>query len=203
MRPCADTPSVCQPTSELILRARCGDRTAVDTLLRRHLPPLRRWAHGRIPAGARGRFDTCDLVQDAVFRSIALLDRFEPRQGGGIQAYLRMAVINRVRDEARRLRRQAGSVAFDEGRVSDETSPLDEAIRRETNQKCGEALLRLRPKDRRLVLARVQLECSFAEIARRFDLPTPAAARMAFNRALLRLRGLLEGNPTPVHEARI
>jgi len=143
-------------------------------------------------------------VQDAAFRSIALLDRFEPRQGGGIQAYLRKAVINRVRDEARRLRRQAGSVVLDEGRrVSDETSPLDEAIRRETNQKCGEALLRLRPKDRRLVLARVQLECSFAEIARRFGLATPAAARMAFNRALVRLRALLEGNPTPVYEARI
>ena len=203
MKGCSGTLSVSQPTGELIVRARSGDHMAVDTLLRRHLPALTRWAHGRVPRGARSRCDTSDLVQDVAFRSIALLDRFEPREGGGMQAYLRKAVINRVRDESRRLRRQPVAVSLNDGRTSADPTPLDDAIRRETNQKCGEALMRLRPKDRRVVLARVELECSFAEIARRFGLASPAAARMAFNRALVRLRALLEVGLNPVCQARI
>jgi len=51
-----------EPTIELVTRARGGDRPAMEALLQRCLPPLKRWAHGRLPAAARGRLDTGDLV---------------------------------------------------------------------------------------------------------------------------------------------
>ena len=54
-----------EPTIELVVRARAGDRPAMEALLERCLPPLKRWAHGRLPAAARGNMDTGDLVQEA------------------------------------------------------------------------------------------------------------------------------------------
>src|SRR5947207_13891055 len=77
-----------EPTIELLVRARGGDRLAVEALLQRCLPGLRRWAHGRLPAVARSYMDTGDLVQDAVFNAIKHLDMFEPQRVGAMQAYL-------------------------------------------------------------------------------------------------------------------
>jgi hypothetical protein len=39
---------------ELVLRARGGDQEALNDLCARYLPRLQRWAHGRLPASARG-----------------------------------------------------------------------------------------------------------------------------------------------------
>src|ERR1041384_963045 len=39
-----------EPTIELVLSARNGNRTALEALLERCIPQLRRWAHGRLPA---------------------------------------------------------------------------------------------------------------------------------------------------------
>ena len=92
-----------EPTMELVIRARGGDRMAVEALLQRCLPALTRWAHGRLPPAVRGSLDTGDLVQDAVLHTLQRLDSFEPRHVGAMQAYLRQSVINRIRDEIRNL----------------------------------------------------------------------------------------------------
>jgi RNA polymerase sigma factor (sigma-70 family) len=178
-------------TRLLVLRAKDGDDAAVNALLRRHLPPLARWARGRLPAGARGPLDTCDLVQDAAFRALGRLRTFEPRQPGSLQAYLRRAVMNRVRDEVRRARRRPAPVALEDNHASIRTNPLETIIRREAQQRYGNALLRLRPGDRRLIVARAQLGWSFEEMAQRFGLCSAAAARMATTRATRRLQKLM------------
>ena len=41
----------------LVVRARAGDLHARDALCARYLPRLQRWAHGRLPAGARSALD--------------------------------------------------------------------------------------------------------------------------------------------------
>src|SRR5450631_3147002 len=94
-----------EPTIELVVRARAGDRLAMEALLERCLPPLKRWAHGRLPAAMRGHLDTGDLVQEAALHAVGRLDQFEPRHVGAMQAYLRQSVINRIRDEVRRIGR--------------------------------------------------------------------------------------------------
>ena len=43
---------------ELIRLAQSGDDDALSRLLERHLPELRRWAHGRLPQFARDLADT-------------------------------------------------------------------------------------------------------------------------------------------------
>jgi len=181
-----------EPTIELVIRARSGDRMAVEALLQRCLPPLKRWAHGRLPAAARGHFDTGDLVQDAALHVLRRLHVFEPRHVGAMQAYLRQTVINRIRDEVRRVTRQPMPVELVDDHPSDSTSPLEAAIQAETYQRYRDALSRLSSRDRQMIVARVEVCWSFCEISSRFGLRTLDAARMAVTRALRRLRDQLD-----------
>jgi len=176
-----------EPTMELVVRARGGDRPAMEALLERCLPPLKRWAHGRLPAAARGRLDTGDLVQEAALHAINNLDTFEPRHVGAMQAYLRQSVINRIRDEVRRIVRQPPPLELPDDHPSDRTSPLEFAIQEEAYEHYRDALSRLSPKDRELIVGRIEVQWSLAEIAHRFGLRTVDAARMAVNRAVKRL----------------
>ena len=177
-----------EPTLELVVRARGGDRAAVEAILQRCLPALRRWAHGRLPASARGSLDTGDLVQDAAMHALRRLDDFEPRHVGAMQAYLRMSVINRIRDEVRRVNRRPMPVELGDDQPSDDTSPLEHAIMSESYQRYRDALSQLKSRDRELIVARVEVQWSLGEIAERFGL-TVDAARMGVSRALQRLKG--------------
>src|SRR6186713_476457 len=166
-----------EPTVELIIRARGGDQSAVEAILQRCLPSLKRWAHGRLPAAARGHLDTGDLVQDAAMHAIARLDTFEPRHVGAMQAYLRQSVINRIRDEVRKLVRHPANVELPEDHPSDQTSPLEAAIEGESYERYRQALGQLKSRDREMVVARVEVQWSLSEIAHRFDMASVDAAR--------------------------
>ena len=176
-----------EPTIELVLKARGGDRLAVEALLQRCLPELKRWAHGRLPPAARGTLDTGDLVQEAAMHALARLDSFEPRHVGAMQAYLRQSVINRIRDEVRRIARHPAAVALPEDHPGESTSPLEVAIRSESYARYRKALEQLKPRDRKMVVARIEVQWTLSEIAQQFGMKTVDAARMAVSRALKRL----------------
>jgi RNA polymerase sigma factor (sigma-70 family) len=176
-----------EPTIELVLRARAGDRLAVEALLQRCLPSLTRWAHGRLPIAARGAIDTGDLVQEAVLHTLQRLDTFEPRHVGAMQAYLRQSVINRIRDEVRRVTRRPAAAPLADELPSDATSPLESAIQTESYERYRRALQALKPREREMIVARVEVQWSLTEIAQRFGLRSVDAARMAVSRALKRL----------------
>ena len=176
-----------QPTVELIIRARGGDSAAIEAILQRCLPSLKRWAHGRLPPAARGHLDTGDLVQDAAMNAIARLDTFEPRHVGAMQAYLRQSVINRIRDEMRRFTRRPASVALPEDFKSEDPSPEDHAIHEQTYARYRAAMNTLKPRERELVIARVEAQWTAPEIAEHFGFSTVDGARMAVNRAMQRL----------------
>ena len=48
-------------TIDLLERFKQGDNQAVDLLVERSLPPLKRWARGRLPQWARGVAETQDF----------------------------------------------------------------------------------------------------------------------------------------------
>ena len=185
-----------EPTIELVIRAKGGDREAVEALLQRCLPPLKRWAHGRLPIAAREYLDTEDLVQESAMHVLRRLDFFEPRHVGAMQAYLRLSVINRIRDEVRRIGRQPPPLELPDDHPSDWTSPLEVAIQAEAYDRYRQALTRLRSRDRELIVARIEMQWSAAEIEHRFGMPTIDAARMAVTRALRRLMRLVGGPGT-------
>jgi RNA polymerase sigma-70 factor (ECF subfamily) len=175
-----------------VVRARGGDRDAVEALLQRCLPGLRRWAHGRLPPAARASLDTQDLVQETVLHVLRRLDHFEPRHVGAMQAYLRQSVINRIRDEVRKVSRHPSSVELPADLMSDRTSPLEWRCSRRristTARRSAAELARSRAgggAHRGAVVG--------GEIAKRFEMPTPDAARMAVGRALKRLTTKLHG----------
>jgi RNA polymerase sigma-70 factor, ECF subfamily len=181
-----------EPTIELVVRARGGDRLAVEALLERCLPSLKRWAHGRLPSAARGSLDTSDLVQETVLHVLRRLDHFQPRHVGAMQAYLRQSVINRIRDEVRRVSRQPTPVELAEEPPSDLTSPLEGAIKSEAYERYRDALNELSARDREMIVARVEAQWSVQEIAQKFGMRTTDAARMAVSRALRRLSDRLK-----------
>jgi RNA polymerase sigma factor (sigma-70 family) len=176
-----------ESTRDLVERARGGESAALDRLMARHLGPLRRWVSGRLPRWARDLSDTDDLVQDTLLRMFTRIENFEVRGPGALQAYLRQAVINRVRDELRRKGRAPNLVNPDDFELLAEGSPLEEAIGREAFDRYQTALTTLRPEEREAIIARVEMDYSYAELAEILGKPTPDAARKAAQRALLRL----------------
>ena len=175
-----------ESTFRLLDRARLGDQAALEQLFGRFLRPLQRWAKGRLPAHARDLSDTEDLVQDTLLQTFKKIDSFEPRGVGALQAYLRQTVLNRLRDELRRKRRQPEMLGLTDAEM-DGGSPLEEAIGQETLLDYERALERLRPEEREAIIARIELGMTYAEVAEAVGKPTPEAARKAVERALLRM----------------
>lgn len=176
-----------QITVTLLARVRDGDSDALDRLLQRCLPPLRRWAHGRLPAYARGMLDTADLVQDTVIKALRNLDHFQPRHEGALQAYLRTALNRQITDVIRHRLRRPDSTPVPEDLEDPQASPLDLAIGVENAERYEAALSRLRDEDREAIVARLELQYSYDELAVALDKPTANAARVAVIRALKRL----------------
>ena len=172
---------------DLVLRANRGELEALDALMARYVPRLQRWAHGRLPPAARGALQTQDLVQDTLMHVIQRLPSFEPRHEGAFQGYVRTTLWNRIRDLARHHSRTGAAVPIDGDIAADDWSPLDLAVGRETLDRYEAALERLRPDDKALIVARIEMGLPYSEMAAMFEKPSVAAVHMAVSRALVKL----------------
>ena len=179
-------------TNELLLRAREGDRAALDTLLARYVPRLRRWASGRLPGFARSLLDTSDLVQETLTRVVEGLERIEVRGPGGFQAYVRQAVLNRIRDEVRWAARRPGPDGVPETLPDLAPSPLEHAIGADVLARYEKGLAALSEEDRELLHLRLELDLDYQEITAMTGRPSRDATRMAIQRALARLAGEMD-----------
>ena len=177
----------------LLERAHRGSRSAVGALFERYGVWLRRWARSRLPARARGAVDTSDIVQDALHHTFARFTSFRSRQTSVLRMYLRRAVQNRIRDELRRVARRGDAVLPDRPVLrSDAGAPqLRELLDGETWRRYLDALRRLPARDRRLIVGRAELGYTSDQLAFMERLPSPAAARGALRRALVRLTDLM------------
>jgi RNA polymerase sigma-70 factor (ECF subfamily) len=182
-----DRPVGMTNTIELLERFKKGDEEAVSLLVERSIPPLQRWARGRLPQWARSLAETQDLVQNAVLRSLPHLKTFEAKHPGALQAYLRQAVNNHIRDEIRKVKGRPQPVELADDQPDKGPSPLERAIGQESLERYEAALEALRPVDREAIIARVELQQSYDEIALALGKPSADAARMAVVRALRNL----------------
>lgn len=174
-------------TLSLLTRARAGDEEAMNDLFARYLPALQRWTRGRLPTKVRDLADTSDLVQEALVQTFKKIEGFEHRGEGAFHAYLRQAVMNRIRDELRRAEHRPTVLELDESQPDDRVSPLEAAMGAEVIEQYEAALQRLTDEERELVVARIELGLTYAELASALGRPSPDAARMAVGRALVRL----------------
>jgi RNA polymerase sigma factor (sigma-70 family) len=179
-------------SSELLQRARDGDCAALDLLLSRQLPALTRWASGRLPPWSRNGMDTLDLVQETMLGLLKHVDRFESRGQGALGAYLRQAIVNRVKDQKRNATRRPRVTALDSAIRDEAPSPMDHAISEEARKRYGAALQRLQSDERQAVIARLEFGHDYQEIAWLMNKPSRDAARMFVARALIKLAHEME-----------
>ena len=195
--------SVTQPeaswesTLSLLTRARAGDDEALNDLFARYLPILRRWASGRLPRWARDLADTPDLVQETLIQVFKKMEGFEHRGEGALQAYLRQAVMNRIRNEIRNAGNRPGTLELDEQAPDEGLSPLEAAIGSQAVERYEAALQRLREDERELIVARLEMGLTYAELAAAAGKPSSDAARMAVTRAIARLIEEMDDAPGP------
>jgi len=186
-------PDGLESTTKLLARIRDGDAWARDQLIARYLHTLKRWAHGRLPARARGLTDTDDLVQSTLIRALNRLGSFEPQHDGAFLAYLRKALLNQIRDEIRRADRRPEPEGASENIAGREPSPVEEAIGRDTLTSYEEALGQLSDREQQAVFLRVELGMEYQAVADALGIPTANAARMYVGRAIARLAERMRG----------
>ena len=180
-------------TSTLLARARAGDQAAVEALFARCIPPLRRWARGRLPNWARDMADTHDVVQDAVVQTFKKIETFDARGEGALQAYLRQAVMNRIRDHIRRVSRRPGTTELDTAQEDPGPSPQEQAVGQEAVERYEAALTRLSEADRELIVASIELGYDYEQLAEATGRRSADAARKAARRALVKLAEEMRG----------
>lgn len=183
-------------TLTLLTRARAGDSEAMNDLFARYLPALRRWASGRLPRHVRDLSDTPDVVQETLIHVFKKIEGFEHRGEGAFHAYLRQAVLNRIRNEVRNAGYRPERADLDTSMPDQGRSPLEQAIGAEGIAKYEAALEQLDEDDREMIVARLELGLTYAELATATGKPSADAARMAVTRAIARLiEGIADGPP--------
>lgn len=176
-------------SGEMLRRAQAGDTRALSGLFRHHRSALTRWARGRLPRWARRVADTADLVQDVLLQTFRRIDRFEDRGQGALQGYLRQAVMNRIRDELRKIERRP-TTDLDEQLLEPADpalSPLDAVLDAERTRRYKQALSTLGEAERMLIVARFEMGYTYEQLALISERPGPEAARKALRRAVLKL----------------
>jgi RNA polymerase sigma factor (sigma-70 family) len=175
----ADTDSV------LIVRARQGDATAFDELVRRHATIAVRAARS-----FGGMDEVDDIVQDAFVKAHRALERFDVDRPfrPWLIAFVANESSHRRRSRQRRVRlresaRSARQVA--ESSAEDRTMDSMDVVT------VRAALARLDRKDRDVVVYRYLLEFSEAETAEALRCPVGTVKSRA-SRALAKLRAMLE-----------
>jgi RNA polymerase sigma factor (sigma-70 family) len=171
----------------LVLRAKVGDEEALNQLFARYTKRLQIWAHGRLPAYARGAGDTQDLVQDTLLQVVRNLDKFHPEHEGAFLGYVRRTLRNGIIDRVRQGERRGPIEPLSSTQPSAEPSPFDVTVASELLDRYEAALERLRPEYREAIIARIEFRLSWPEVAAELKKPSIPAAQMTVSRALVRL----------------
>src|SRR5215813_4211653 len=74
-------------TPDLVARIHGGDEAALEIVINRYLPLLRRICHSRLRSHPRLLLDTDDVVQDALISTVRRIPQFVWRKPGALLAY--------------------------------------------------------------------------------------------------------------------
>jgi RNA polymerase sigma-70 factor (ECF subfamily) len=179
-------------TLALVARAREGDRAALELIAERYQAALTRFAHGRMPSTARGLFDTDDVVQVVVVRTLGKLGSIDSSLSGSLLAYLQRAVLNQIRDEIRRAQRRPHPGGLSTDLPARDPDPLDQIISQEALERYDAALAQLPADQQEAFMMRIEMDCGYREIAEALGRPSAEAARMLVRRAIRTLARLLK-----------
>jgi RNA polymerase sigma-70 factor (ECF subfamily) len=167
---------------------------------------LRLLARLQLDPRLQGKVDPSDVVQEAMLKAHQSLDQFRGRTEAEMAAWLRTILANSLIDVARRFQAGARDVAQERSLhlaleesssrleawlTAEQSSPQEQAMRREQLLHLAEALGRLPPDQRQAVELRHLKGCSVAEVARQMDRGKEAVAKLLL-RGVARLRQWLD-----------
>jgi RNA polymerase sigma-70 factor (ECF subfamily) len=193
---------------QLLHRARAGDRSTLGQLLELYRSYLVILARVQIGRRLQGKVDASDVVQEAYLGAYRDFPQFrgtnEKEFLGWLRRVLASVLANLVRHYQGTQRRdvrleqkltvelEQSSQALDRNLVAAQSSPSQQAIRREQSLLLAEALGRLPAEWRELLILRHLEGLSFPEVAQRLG-RTVDSVKKQWPRALASLRRLLEG----------
>lgn len=183
-----------ESTRTLVIRAQDGDTGAREEIVRRFLPAIRRWAHGRLPGRARQMVDTDDIVQVSFMRAMGRLDAFDPRRPGAFLAYLHQILLNCIREEIRRASRRPQGEPLPDDIPEDRPTLLDRTIGLDAIDAYQDGLGRLTEDQQQAVVLRIEFGLSHQEIADTLGRPSADAVRMQIARGIVRLAELMDAH---------
>ncbi len=199
-------------TARLLDQARAGDRDALNEVLARHRPRLRRMVELRLDRRLQARIDASDVIQDAFVDVVGRLDEYLRDARYPLFLWLRLIVGERLlklhrhhlgtqmRDAAlevsiyRGALPAASSAALAAQLLGKHTSPTQAAVRAERMLRLQDALNTLDPMDREVLSLRHFEEMTLAETALSLGIEESAAAKR-YIRALKRLKATLATMP--------
>jgi len=189
--------------TDLLRDARQGDRAALESLFLASVPLLQLLARSRIEHGLRAKFDGSDLVQQTLLEAFRGFDSFQGQTEAEWLTWLRRILAHNACDWARDYRagkrRVRAEVPLGDGEsfpgatslAADASSPSRVLLRKEQELRLAEAIERLPPDYRDVILLRNLERLPFNEVALRMGRSRPAV-QMLWMRALVELQGVLQ-----------
>jgi RNA polymerase sigma-70 factor (ECF subfamily) len=193
---------------QLLIEARAGDAATLGRLLELYRRYLALLARVQIGQRLQGKVDASDLVQETFLEAHRNFARFRGTSEPELVRWLRQILAANLADLLRRYLGTQGrdvrlereiedafdrsSVLLDRGLVAPQSSPSQQAVRREQAVLLADALAQL-PDDYREVLVLRHLEgLRFPEVARQMG-RSIASVEKLWMRGLARLRLLMGG----------
>jgi RNA polymerase sigma-70 factor (ECF subfamily) len=195
-----------QELEQLLTQARAGARDCLGALLERYRNYLHLLARTQIDLHLQGRASPSDVVQETFVQACANFGQFRGSAELEWLAWLRRILVNtlarlvetQVKARKRDLRREVSmdrlvrklensSAAFEAALASPQSSPSQQAERRELAAQVADQLARLPPDYREVIVLRNLQGLPFKEVARRMQ-RTAGAVRILWLRALDELR---------------
>jgi RNA polymerase sigma-70 factor (ECF subfamily) len=188
-------------TLRLVLAVQDGSSTAMDDLVERHLPRVRQVVALRMGFRLRQLFDHEDVVQGVMLRVLGGVHNFEHRGEGSFRNWLARCIEHELIDLLRGAQREKRG-GGDERRfgdcpssllpsavfADDSPTPSEFARAEELADSIEEHLLALPEHHREIIILRCVCGMSFAEISEELGFSKEGSGRVAFSRAVQRLR---------------
>lgn len=184
----------------LLCAAREGDKAATGELLEGYRGSLSATAAAELPRDLRAKLSASDLVQQTFLDAQRGIEYFQGESPEMLAAWLRAALVNKLRDEIRRFRSPGRSAAAEisldvdsalrRRLATDSSGPFEKVRRGEDQQRLSDSLTRLPANYQDAILLRHRDNLAFGEIAERLRI-SENAARKLWVRAIAELRKLL------------
>jgi len=173
--------------SRLIERARSGDPSAYDELVRAHQEAAFRAAYLITHDAA----DAQDAAQEAFIRAFDGLGRFDARRPfrPWLLRIVTNTALNRIKASKRR-QAMAERLGARDMPGPNRSAIEAQVLKRERGRRVLNAIGRLKPDDQRLLVLRYFLELSEAELAQAFDVAA-GTIKSRLHRALSKLRDII------------